>query len=196
MTDVTDILIVGSGIGGATLAAGLADSGAKVTILERGEQLADGPAARDPRAIFVEGRFRPEETWRDARGVPFNPGNYYYVGGNSKLYGAVMLRYRAASWAVSGTQTAVSSPARRSRARLTASRRLVLTRSLGFLGISEGATTMQECPSPVSNRWSPYPVGPLIARTCLGPLDECWAEGEPRDQEVGEGRAGLAAGGG
>ena len=91
----TDVLIVGSGIGGATLAAGLAGSGAAVTILERGEQLADGPLARDARAIFVEGRFRPKEEWRDATGAAFNPGNYYYVGGNSKFYGAVMLRYRA-----------------------------------------------------------------------------------------------------
>lgn len=95
LPDSTDVLIVGSGIGGATLAAGLAGSGAAVTILERGEQLADGPLARDARAIFVEGRFRPKEEWRDATGAAFNPGNYYYVGGNSKFYGAVMLRYRA-----------------------------------------------------------------------------------------------------
>lgn len=91
----TDVLVVGSGIGGATLAAGLAGCGAAVTILERGERLEDGPAARDPRAIFVEGRFRPKEEWRDAQGNAFSPGNYYYVGGNSKFYGAVMLRYRA-----------------------------------------------------------------------------------------------------
>jgi choline dehydrogenase-like flavoprotein len=98
--NTTDILIVGSGIGGATLAAGLARSGAAVTLLERGEQLADGPAVRDPRAIFVEGRFRPKETWRDAAGVSFSPGNYYYVGGNSKFYGAVMSRYRVRDFEV------------------------------------------------------------------------------------------------
>ena len=99
MSEITDILIVGSGIGGATLAAGLAGRGAKITILERGQQLPDSPATRDARAIFVEGRFRPAETWRDARGTAFNPGNYYYVGGNSKLYGAVLLRYRAQDFA-------------------------------------------------------------------------------------------------
>ncbi len=93
--DTTDIVIVGSGIGGATLAAGLAASGAKVAILERGERLPDGPGVRDTRAIFVDGMFRSDESWRDARGATFNPGNYYYVGGNSKFYGAVMIRYRA-----------------------------------------------------------------------------------------------------
>jgi len=93
--DVTDILIIGSGMGGATLAAGLAPTGAKIVILERGERLKDSPDARDPRAIFQRGVFRPHETWLDGAGAPFNPGNYYYVGGNSKLYGAVLIRYRA-----------------------------------------------------------------------------------------------------
>ncbi len=95
MAAAPDVLIVGSGIGGATLAAGLAGSGARITILERGAQLPDGPSARDAKAIFVDGCYRPDETWRDGQGAPFNPGNYYCVGGNSKFYGAVMLRYRA-----------------------------------------------------------------------------------------------------
>ncbi len=91
----TDILIIGSGIGGACMAAGLGTSGASVVILERGEQLPLSPHARNPRSIFVEEHYRPKEMWRDAAGLEFNPGNYYYVGGNSKFYGAVMLRYRA-----------------------------------------------------------------------------------------------------
>jgi choline dehydrogenase-like flavoprotein len=90
-----DILIIGSGMGGATLAAGLAPSGARILILERGEQLRDTSEKRDPRAIFQRGFYRPKETWTDATGEPFNPGNYYYVGGNTKFYGAVLLRYRA-----------------------------------------------------------------------------------------------------
>jgi choline dehydrogenase-like flavoprotein len=93
--DHADVVVIGSGMGGASFAAGLAPSGARIVILERGERLADGPEARDPRAIFQRGHFRPEETWHDAAGVPFNPGNYYYVGGNTKLYGAVLMRYRA-----------------------------------------------------------------------------------------------------
>jgi choline dehydrogenase-like flavoprotein len=94
-----DILIVGSGMGGATCAAGLAPSGARVLILERGARLRDSAEARDPRAIFQRGVFRPQETWIDGAGQAFNPGNYYYVGGNTKLYGAVLLRYRAQDFA-------------------------------------------------------------------------------------------------
>lgn len=90
-----DVIIVGSGMGGATLAAALAPSGRRVLILERGERLGDCPEARDPIAIFGRGHFRPKETWIDAEGRPFNPGNYAFVGGNTKFYGAVLLRYRA-----------------------------------------------------------------------------------------------------
>ena len=82
-------------MGGATLAAGLAPTGARIVILERGEQLKDTPETRDARAIFQRGFYRPTETWTDGAGQPFNPGNYYYVGGNSKFYGAVLIRYRA-----------------------------------------------------------------------------------------------------
>lgn len=90
-----DVIIVGSGMGGATLAAALAPSGRRILILERGERLADSPEARDPAAIFRRGHFRPKELWHDAEGRPFNPGNYAFVGGNTKFYGAVLLRYRA-----------------------------------------------------------------------------------------------------
>ncbi len=86
-------------MGGATFAAGLAPSGANILILERGERLQDSGALRDAGAIFQRGVFRPQEQWLDGAGAPFNPGNYYYVGGNSKFYGAVLLRYRAEDFA-------------------------------------------------------------------------------------------------
>ena len=69
--DSPDIVIIGSGMGGATVAAGLAGSGAKVTILEKGERLLDSPETRDARAIFQRGHFRPREMWLDAEGKPF-----------------------------------------------------------------------------------------------------------------------------
>ncbi|MEO0911957.1 MAG: GMC family oxidoreductase, partial [Pseudomonadota bacterium] len=91
----TDILIIGSGMGGATCAAALAPTGARITILERGERIESSAATRDARSIFVDGAFRNAETWDDPNGNAFDPGNYYFVGGNSKLYGAVLFRYRA-----------------------------------------------------------------------------------------------------
>lgn len=94
MSAQPDIVIIGSGIGGATIAAGLAPSGASILILEAGQHIEDRPENRDQRAIFQRGHFRPKETWYEAGGESFNPGNYYNVGGNSKFYGAVLVRYR------------------------------------------------------------------------------------------------------
>ncbi|WP_422047853.1 GMC oxidoreductase [Shimia sp.] len=89
-----DVVIIGSGIGGASMAAALAPSGKRIVVLERGERLRPCPQDRDAKAIFGQGYFRPDETWLDGAGRAFSPGNYYNVGGNSKFYGAVMLRYR------------------------------------------------------------------------------------------------------
>ncbi len=90
-----DVIIIGSGIGGATLASALAPTGRRILILERGEYLRPSSQDRDPKAIFGDGIFRPDEAWLDGEGQSFNPGNYYYVGGNSKFYGAALIRYRA-----------------------------------------------------------------------------------------------------
>ncbi len=89
-----DILIIGSGMGGATLAAALAPSGRRIVILERGDYLRDCPQARDGAAVF-SGFFNPKESWQDAAGGVFQPNNYYHPGGNTKFYGAVLMRYRA-----------------------------------------------------------------------------------------------------
>jgi choline dehydrogenase-like flavoprotein len=90
-----DVIIIGSGMGGATAAYALAPTGASILILEKGRQLPERPENRDARAIFQRGFFRPDELWYDAKGASFNPGNYYVHGGNSKFYGAVLARYRA-----------------------------------------------------------------------------------------------------
>ncbi|MEQ9812111.1 MAG: GMC family oxidoreductase [Azospirillaceae bacterium] len=98
MTTSPDIVIIGSGMGGATMAHALAPTGASIVILERGQRLEDGPSARDADAIFRRGVYRPEETWLDGEGRPFSPGNYYFHGGNTKFYGAVLLRLREADF--------------------------------------------------------------------------------------------------
>ncbi len=93
-----DVIIIGSGMGGATLAAALAPTGRRILILEKGEHLRASPADRDAGLIFGDGVFRPEEEWLDGHDRSFNPGNYYNVGGNSKFYGAALIRYRAADF--------------------------------------------------------------------------------------------------
>lgn len=95
----TDILIIGSGMGGSTLAAGLADSDAQITIMEMGEQITASPYNHDQISIFQKNHFKPDEYWYDIQGKAFQPGNYYNVGGNSKFYGAVLARFRKEDFA-------------------------------------------------------------------------------------------------
>jgi choline dehydrogenase-like flavoprotein len=61
MVKQPDIVIIGSGIGGATIASALAGSGADILILEAGGHIEDRPENRDQRAIFQRGHFRPKE---------------------------------------------------------------------------------------------------------------------------------------
>jgi choline dehydrogenase-like flavoprotein len=89
-----DVVIIGSGVGGGAVATALASTGARILILERGERLPREPQNWDPESVFVDLRYRSRETWYDAAGRPFRPGQYYYVGGASKMYGAAMFRLR------------------------------------------------------------------------------------------------------
>jgi choline dehydrogenase-like flavoprotein len=90
----TDIAIIGSGVGGGAVALTLADSGARIAILERGERLPREPQNTDPTAVFVDRRYRTKERWVDADGASFTPGQYYFVGGHTKFYGTAMFRLR------------------------------------------------------------------------------------------------------
>jgi len=89
-----DLVIIGSGIGGATLAAALAPSGLRIVVVERGEHLRPCPEARDEVAIFRRGHFAWRERWTGPDGMPFVAACHYHVGGASKFYGAVMYRFR------------------------------------------------------------------------------------------------------
>jgi choline dehydrogenase-like flavoprotein len=89
-----DVIIIGSGAGGGTLAWKLAPSGKRILLLERGGYL---PREKDnwrSRAVFVDNKYKAAETWTDKHGKTFAPGIHYYVGGNTKVYGAVLLRMR------------------------------------------------------------------------------------------------------
>ena len=89
-----DAVIVGSGPGGATMAWKLAQSGRRILLIERGGYLKRERANWDTRAVFIEGRYQADETWTSSSGESFHPGLHYFVGGNSKVYGAVLLRLR------------------------------------------------------------------------------------------------------
>jgi choline dehydrogenase-like flavoprotein len=89
-----DIAIIGAGMGGATLAYGLRGSGADVLVIDRGDFLPREWENWSPEAVFEQGRYKNAEAWHAADGSPFSPGNYYYIGGNTKLYGAMLPRFR------------------------------------------------------------------------------------------------------
>jgi choline dehydrogenase-like flavoprotein len=89
-----DVIIVGSGAGGGTLAHTLASSGKRILLLERGDYLPREMANWDPGAVFNDGRYVSLDTWYDADGAPFQPQVHYFVGGATKLYGAALYRLR------------------------------------------------------------------------------------------------------
>ena len=89
-----DVLIIGSGVGGSTFARTIAPSGAKILIVERGDYLTVTPDMLNETYIHRDGKFISKETWYKESGAPFNPWIYYYVGGNTKFFGAVMPRYK------------------------------------------------------------------------------------------------------
>jgi choline dehydrogenase-like flavoprotein len=89
-----DVIIVGSGAGGATLAQRLAPTGKKILILERGEHLPREAENWDSKAVFIDHKYRTKEQWFDKRGKPFVPNTHYWVGGNTSFYGAALMRLR------------------------------------------------------------------------------------------------------
>jgi choline dehydrogenase-like flavoprotein len=89
-----DVIIVGTGAGGGTLAHKLAPSGKQILLLERGDWLPREKANWDTHAVFLEGRYRAPEAWYDKDGHEFHAGIHYWVGGNTKMYGAALLRFR------------------------------------------------------------------------------------------------------
>ncbi len=92
--DHYDLIVVGSGPGGASLAQRVARTGKRILLLERGDYLPRSPANWDAETVFVNGAYQATETWYGADGRSFRPGLHYFVGGNSKVYGAALFRLR------------------------------------------------------------------------------------------------------
>jgi choline dehydrogenase-like flavoprotein len=89
-----DVIIIGTGAGGGTLAAKLAPTGKRILILERGDYVPREKENWNTRAVNIEGRYQTKELWRDRDGKELHPHTNYYVGGNTKFYGAALFRLR------------------------------------------------------------------------------------------------------
>jgi choline dehydrogenase-like flavoprotein len=89
-----DVIIIGSGAGGGTLARQLAPSGKNILILERGDWLKREAENWDATAVFVRNRYISPDKWYDRDGRPFQPQVHYFVGGATKMFGAALYRLR------------------------------------------------------------------------------------------------------
>ena len=94
MSDHYDVIVIGSGPGGGSVVHRLAPTGKRILLLERGDYLPRSLANWDSQTVFVDGAYQAPETWYGADGSSFHPGLHYYVGGNSKVYGAALFRMR------------------------------------------------------------------------------------------------------
>src|SRR5712691_2516211 len=94
MPDDYDVIIIGTGAGGGTLAYRLAPTGLRVLLLERGDYVRREVQNWDSAEVFGKSRYKTKETWICKDGTTFHPGQHYYVGGQTKLYGAILFRLR------------------------------------------------------------------------------------------------------
>jgi len=93
MGEEYDIIIVGSGAGGAAVAYKAAQAGKRVLVLERGNRLPRDGSTLDTKTVFKEGTFKNKNTWADGQNRLFIPDELYNVGGKTKWYGAALLRF-------------------------------------------------------------------------------------------------------
>ncbi|HEY3255633.1 MAG TPA: GMC family oxidoreductase, partial [Polyangiaceae bacterium] len=90
-----DLIIIGSGAGGGTLAHRLAASGKKILLLERGDYVRREAENWSTKAVNQLGRYNTKEVWKDRSGEALHPHTNYFVGGNTKFYGAALFRLRS-----------------------------------------------------------------------------------------------------
>src|SRR3954452_15775265 len=89
-----DVIIIGTGAGGGTLAYKLAPSGKKILLIERGDYVPREKDNWSTRAVNLEAKYNTKEAWRDSEGKELHPHTNDFVGGNTKFYGAALSRLR------------------------------------------------------------------------------------------------------
>src|SRR4051812_33865629 len=78
--DHYDVIIIGTGAGGGTLAHRLAPSGKKILLLERGGYLPRELENWSSKEVFGRDRYATTERWYDKHGAAFRPHAQYFVG--------------------------------------------------------------------------------------------------------------------
>jgi choline dehydrogenase-like flavoprotein len=94
VTDRYDLIIIGTGAGGGTVARALSGASRRILVLERGDYVPQEPENWSPGAVWRDERYRARERWLDARGEQFLPYTHYAIGGNTKFWGSVLYRLR------------------------------------------------------------------------------------------------------
>src|SRR5918912_728753 len=95
MPEHYDVIVIGSGAGGGTLTYALAPTGKRILLLERGDFLPREPENWSQKALWLDRRYHNSGKWTNAdNGMQFSPKQNYYVGGNTKFYGAILFRFR------------------------------------------------------------------------------------------------------
>ncbi|MBA1144672.1 GMC family oxidoreductase [Mesorhizobium neociceri] len=89
-----DVIVIGSGVGGAITARRLSEKGARILVVERGDFVPRETENWSVRSVFFEKKYKARDAWLDRHGKSFDPGMFYNVGGSTKFYGAAMFRLR------------------------------------------------------------------------------------------------------
>src|SRR5215467_4443114 len=95
-----DVIIIGTGAGGGTIAYTLAPSGKRILMIERGDFVRREKENWSSQAVVLDARYNTKEVWQDKDGKPLHPHTNYNVGGNTKFYGAALFRLREKDFGV------------------------------------------------------------------------------------------------
>lgn len=93
LTQCFDVIVIGSGAGGAAAAYALVQRGLQVLLIERGSVLPKDGSTLAVDTVLRAGKFRHPEAWQDTRGQAFQPTEFNNFGGKTKWYGAALLRF-------------------------------------------------------------------------------------------------------